>query len=130
MALLRDCATEASRWYASPVMSSKADKDEIRERIAAEIAKTRAQVIEYRALTKPVAPDDAIGRVSRMDAINNKSVNEAALRKAEHKLDQLEKVEARIDKPDFGLCRKCGQPIPIERILYRPESTRCVHCAS
>lgn len=31
---------------------------------------------------KPIAPDVAIGRISRMDAINNKSVMEASLRNA------------------------------------------------
>ena len=42
---------------------------------------TTAQPRKY-----PIAPENAIGRVSRMDAINNKSVNEAALKKAEIKL--------------------------------------------
>ena len=41
------------------------------------------RIAEYRELTKPIPPNDAIGRVSRMDAINNRSVNEAALRQLE-----------------------------------------------
>ena len=38
--------------------------------------------LDYKEITKPIAPENAIGRISRMDAINNKSVTEAALRQA------------------------------------------------
>lgn len=110
-------------------MEEKKTDDEIRSHLEEAIEKTEKQVEEYRELTKPVAPDVAIGRISRMDAINNKSVNEAALRQAEHKLAQLKKVLAKVGKPEFGLCAKCGKPIPLPRILYRPESSRCVNCA-
>ena len=45
--------------------------------------------IEELELTKPIPPENAIGRVSRMDAINNRSVNEAALRTAEQQKPTL-----------------------------------------
>ena len=47
------------------------------------------RIAEYRELTKPIPPSEAIGRVSRMDAINNRSVNEAALRQLERELAAL-----------------------------------------
>jgi DnaK suppressor protein len=31
---------------------------------------------------------------------------------------------------DFGICIKCGKPIPTGRILVRPESLTCVNCAT
>lgn len=102
---------------------------EIRQLIDTEIAKTEIQISEYRELTQPVAPDSAIGRVSRMDAINNKSVMESALRQAEEKLRKLRMVHSRIDSPDFGICMKCKKEIPIGRILVKPESLHCVNCA-
>ncbi len=34
-----------------------------------------AEIEVLKELTKPIAPENAIGRVSRMDAINNKSIN-------------------------------------------------------
>ena len=42
-----------------------------------------------------------------MDAINNKSVMEAALRKAEDKLNKLKLVEDSLDDENFGLCLRC-----------------------
>ncbi len=102
---------------------------EIKQKILGEIAKTKNLIVEYKELTKPVAPDDAIGRVSRMDAINNKSVTEVSLRQAEAKLLSLERVLSRVGTSDFSICIKCGKPIPEGRILYRPESLTCVDCA-
>lgn len=102
---------------------------EIEQLINKEIDITRVQIEEYKELTKPIAPDCAIGRVSRMDAINNKSINEAALRTSEEKLKSLEYVLTKLDDPNFGKCAKCGETIPLKRIALRPQSVFCVHCA-
>jgi DnaK suppressor protein len=72
--------------------------NEIKEKIIKEIDKTEKSIKEYREITKPVEPDCAIGRVSRMDAINNKSVAEASLRKAEEKLLKLKYVLGQLVK--------------------------------
>lgn len=106
------------------------DNTEIIEKIKEEITRTEDQVIKYRDLTKPISPENAIGRVSRMDAINNKSVNEAALRQTEQKLTDLKRVLDKAGSKEFGICVKCKNPIPIGRIMIRPESLFCVNCAS
>ena len=103
--------------------------EEIKQRLLDEIAATQKAILEYKKLTKPIAPNDAIGRVSRMDAINNRSVNEASLRQAEVKLGNLNMVLSKIDDDDFGICLKCKQAIPVGRILIRPQSLLCVNCA-
>lgn len=102
------------------------DNEEIRKRIEKESAKTELVVEEYKEMTKPVAPENAIGRLSRMYAINNKAVTEAALRQAEDKLDKLRYVLTKVGDPEFGLCRKCKAPIPLGRILLMPQSLYCV----
>ena len=105
------------------------NETEMRNKIEAEIVKTRRLVAEYKEMSKPVAPDDAIGRVTRMDAINNKSVTEAALRKAEEKLRALGQVLDKVGTEDFGRCVRCRREIPLGRIMFRPESLFCVKCA-
>ena len=105
------------------------DTEQIKQLLLKEISKTEGLIEEYKELTQPIAPDCAIGRISRMDAINNKSVTEAALRQAEGKLNNLNRVLSQIGTDDFGLCLKCKQPIPLGRILIRPESLFCVRCA-
>ncbi|MBT8316807.1 MAG: TraR/DksA family transcriptional regulator [Lutibacter sp.] len=105
------------------------DSDEIKQKLLEEISLTENTIKEYKELSKPIEPDCAIGRVSRMDAINNKSVVEASLRQAESKLRNLQRVFSQLGSEEFGICLKCKKPIPIGRILIRPESLFCVNCA-
>ena len=108
---------------------NKEDKQDIKKRILEELEKTEELILDYKESTKPISPENAIGRVSRMDAINNKSVVEAALRKAEEKFNKLKLVLDRVNDADFGLCMRCGNPIPVGRILLMPQSRNCVRCA-
>ena len=109
---------------------NKAEIKKIESLIKLEIDKTIQSIVSYKELTKPIAPENAIGRVSRMDAINNKSVNEAALKKAEQKLKNLQIALSNLDEPEFGICAKCNNPIPIGRIMVMPQSRFCVNCAN
>lgn len=110
-------------------MKQSMDKADIKDHIAKKIQQVEEHIEELKELTQPVAPDVAIGRVSRMDAINNKSVNEAALRQAKEKLRGLYYAYETIDKATFGVCTSCGGEIPLGRILIVPESTKCMRCS-
>ena len=106
------------------------NKAEIETQIIDRISKLEKEIEMLKDLTQPISPDCAIGRVSRMDAINNKSVNEAALRKKESQYIALKDALKNIDSDDFGKCIKCGQTIPLGRIMIMPESKKCVNCAN
>ncbi|MEQ8908803.1 MAG: TraR/DksA C4-type zinc finger protein [Vicingaceae bacterium] len=107
----------------------KSERKELEQKIAAETTKLEVQINELKELVKPIAPENAIGRLSRMDAINNRSVNEAALRKAQMRLRALEEAKGSLNQSDFGICLRCGDRIPIGRLLLRPQSRSCVKCA-
>lgn len=87
------------------------------------------QISELKEMVVPEGLDSAVGRVSRMDAINNRSVNEAALRKKTLQLKSIETALNDVDDPGFGECVKCGKTIQKERIMLMPESKVCVECA-
>jgi len=108
----------------------KLNKSEIKLKIQSEILKTTELIDTLQELTKPIEPDCAIGRVSRMDAINNKTINENALRKAKQKLVSLKIALERLDDEDFGICVRCNNEIPFGRIVLMPQSRFCVYCAS
>ena len=110
-------------------MLSSEEKEEIKEALLRQAAVLDERIAEYRELTKPIPPSEAIGRVSRMDAINNKSVNEAALRQAEKQRKGLDRAMQRMDDDRFGLCTRCGEPIPTGRLLLMPGALTCVRCA-
>ncbi|MGD8837236.1 MAG: TraR/DksA C4-type zinc finger protein [Desulfobacteraceae bacterium] len=104
-------------------------KLELEDKIKEKIEAIKEDIANYTMLTKPVCPDNAIGRITRMEAINSKSINEAALNKAKNTLFKLERALAQLDNPDFGICKACGEPIPAARLIILPESDLCVPCA-
>ncbi len=115
--------------YQSKQPMSPEEKQLVKEKLEKELVKTKIRIAELKELTKPVEPDCAIGRISRMDAINNKSVNEAALRKTEEKLSKIKHALDVIDKPEFGNCEKCGEPIQLGRLVVMPGSVHCIRCS-
>ncbi len=106
----------------------KDKKQELENHVKEKIKTLKKDVESFKSLTKPVAPDNAIGRITRMEAINSKSINEAALNKAKITLSKLEDVLKMIDDPDFGLCAQCEEPIPFARLMILPEAGLCVRC--
>jgi DnaK suppressor protein len=104
-------------------------KEKLKDHIQKMIEDLKEDIKSYQVLTQPVSPDNAIGRLTRMEAINSKSINEAALNKAKQTLSKLERTLMMINAPDFGLCRECEEPIPFARLMIVPESDLCVQCA-
>ena len=111
-----------SHWSAEEIAQFK-------EKVQMKLVKLDERIMEYRVLTKPIPPENAIGRVSRMDAINNRSVNQAALRQVEKQRGNLLRALDRLKEDRFGLCHSCGKRIPMGRILLMPGATSCVQCA-
>ncbi len=101
---------------------------EITEIIQREIQKLTQKTDELKEFTAPISPDDAIGRISRMDAINNKSITEASMRNLQTRLDQLQKISQVVNDKEFGLCIKCHKPIAFDRLKIRPEIRFCAGC--
>jgi len=105
------------------------EKKKLVEKIKSLIESSESDIKELEENTKPISPENSIGRISRMDAINNKSVMEAALRSKRQKLGKLKVALTKIDSPEFGICAICKNPIQTARLLYMPESNKCIRCA-
>jgi DnaK suppressor protein len=104
-------------------------KAALKKSIVAKIDSLRADIEAFKSVTGPVSPDNAIGRITRMEAISSKSINEAALEKARSTLSGLERALTHIDDPDFGLCCECEEPIAPARLMALPETELCIRCA-
>ena len=105
------------------------EKKKLAHQMQAKLVTIKKDIVSYKERTQPVAPDVAIGRLTRMDAIGNKSINEAALREAQNTLAKLQRALKMIDRPGFGMCRECDEPIPLARLMIMPETDMCVECA-
>ena len=105
------------------------EREELREIILGEIESRKHQIESLLKSTKPIAPDNAIGRLTRMEAIGSQRVSEASLSSAQRKLAKLETALNKIENPEFGVCIRCSSPIPKGRMISMPESVTCVACA-
>ncbi len=106
------------------------EKDEIKLKIKGLIKEMIREISLLEEHVKPVSPENSLGRISRMDAINNKGVAEVSMRNKRSKLSKLRVALENIDKEDFGKCSNCKNQIKKARLMYLPESTRCMRCAS
>ncbi len=105
------------------------EREKLKTIIQQQIEQAQKEIEELKEFVKPVSLDASIGRISRMDAINNKSINEDALMKTKKRLVKLENMQAIADSKEFGMCIKCGDPIPFGRLEFMPEARTCVKCA-
>jgi DnaK suppressor protein len=108
----------------------EAQREELRQLMEASLQEAARDVARLKDLIAPVAPDPAIGRLTRMEAIQSKSISEANLRKAQSRQTSLKRALRRLEEDEeFGICDGCEEPIPYKRILLVPSTTRCVGCA-
>jgi DnaK suppressor protein len=108
-------------------MNSKQKKVLIFE-VENELKQIDNDIAYLKEATKPVSPENAIGRISRMDAINNMNINKSLLKSKEQLKINLEQVLTQVDQPDFGICTRCKEMIPYKRIIRVPDSKMCVPC--
>lgn len=101
----------------------------VKEAIEQKITELHELIANLREATRPMGLDNSVGRLSRMDYINNKTIDEASLRKAESSLIGLERWLSVYGSDKFGKCTKCGNDINVNRLLLMPESSRCIRCA-
>ena len=60
----------------------KRDEEELKKEILSEIAAQKYQIKSLQKSVKPVTRDNAIGRLTRMEAIGSKAISEASLNSA------------------------------------------------
>ncbi len=71
-----------------------------------------------------------MGRLSRMDALQNQALAKAGKVRAERQLKMIEAALTRIDNDDYGDCLECGEPINPKRLEIDPTTLHCIECAS
>ena len=92
----------------------------------------RARLQELLRLSKegarPVDLDEPIGRLTRMDAIQQQQMTKANRSTYEMKLRQVKAALELLGKDEYGFCRSCEEPIGYPRLKARPEAPYCLSC--
>ena len=95
----------------------------------------RDELYEERAMSKdsrkPVELDQtAVGRLSRMDALQVQAMALETERRRDQELSRIESALQRIKDGDFGYCVECGEEISVKRLENDPTAPLCIRCAS
>ena len=77
-----------------------------------------------------IAPDKAIGRLTRLEAMQAQEMSAAGRRRVEARLQRVQRALRSIAEGTYGTCVRCGGEIPKGRLEVMPESRRCVACAA
>ncbi|MGD7653802.1 MAG: TraR/DksA family transcriptional regulator [Verrucomicrobiales bacterium] len=73
-----------------------------------------------------VSPDNAIGRLSRLDSMQMQEIARVAQRQRQQRIEQLRDALQRMDAGEYGMC---GKWIEYARLEARPEIRMCGDCA-
>ena len=100
-----------------------------RARIDAEIEELRALSSGSKDARAPVELDQqSVGRLSRMDAMQQQSMDLAREDRRRARLAVLAAALRRLAERDYGYCLGCGEDIPEKRLDIDAAATLCIHC--
>lgn len=100
----------------------------LRETLADDIARLSRRLAYLKTDTSVTLDQQAIGRVSRMDALMNQGLAQASDQRAVRDLAAALEACDRMDDGSYGCCCGCGQPIPFARLEAMPEARNCARC--
>ena len=71
----------------------------------------------------------AVGRLSRMDALQSQAMAKANQVRRDGKKAALRQALERLNEGEFGYCEDCGDDIAAKRLEFDPSVSKCINCA-
>ena len=72
---------------------------------------------------------DSVGRLSRMDAMQQQAMAQATERRRHAERKRIAGALERLDEDEWGYCLSCGEEIAEKRLRHDPSVPSCVKCA-
>lgn len=72
---------------------------------------------------------DSVGRLSRMDAMQQQAMAQAQERRRKSERSRIAAALTRIEEGEWGYCITCGDEIVSARLEHDPSVAKCVNCA-
>jgi len=108
---------------------SETEAETLRKELVALVAELEDTLRASAASAAPVVLDQSsVGRLSRMDAMQQQAIAKATRHKAQLRLTQCKAALSAFDRDEYGLCRKCEEPIGYRRLSAKPEAPFCLEC--
>lgn len=100
-----------------------------RKQIEAELLRLNESLAQARTEANTVMLDQSsVGRLSRMDAIQQQAMAQEMLDRLQLNKRKLEAALARIDTGIFGFCCECEAEVEPERLQIDPGTVFCNQC--
>jgi DnaK suppressor protein len=104
---------------------------QLRAALERAVAKLERSMKSSRRAARPVKLDQTtVGRLSRVDAMQNQSLTKGLQARQHFQAAQLADALERMDNGTYVVCTGCGEPIQFERLDLFPETSTCSRCAS
>ena len=104
-------------------------RNQLKETIQSRLAELDETLNKENDETKPIAPDVAIGRLSRLDSMQSQQMALELQRRQQTEANRLRDILRDIDGPSFGICPLCRKEIAFARLEAMPTASLCVECS-
>ena len=106
------------------------DTKDFKTKLVALKAETRAALAAAQSSAQTVELDQtSVGRVSRIDAIQQQEMALAGQRRRQELLIKIDNALRRIESGNYGYCVKCEELIAEKRLELDPTILTCIRCA-
>ena len=103
--------------------------DAIRAQLTARLTDLAADDAATKGARAVVELDQqAVGRLSRMDALQNQAMAAAQARRRQAERQRTLAALKRLDTGEYGYCLECGEQIAPDRLALDPAIALCADC--
>ncbi len=102
----------------------------LEEQARALVAELEGEIQRAENDVAAVSPDNAIGRLSRQDSMQQQEMAKAGVRRREERINALQEALRRMDEGTYAVCVRCREEIEFNRLELAPELKFCAKCSA
>ena len=108
-----------------------AQVEELRVELERQLGRLKKSMkVTDEALRTVELDQSAVGRLSRMDSLQNQSLSKGLRDREVVQLSQIREALERVEQGTYGVCVVCGGLTPFERLFVFPEAPECTNCVT
>ena len=100
----------------------------LRKSLGEQLEEVQQNLATSREDARPVGLDLPIGRLTRVDAMQQQHMAAARRQRLELQLAQIMQALSKLRAGTYGDCVRCEEPIGYPRLKARPETPFCLAC--